>query len=330
VERLIVVPSSILIVNDRTSKFLHTGFRGEDEIFGCDSLTTNKFMPGATRRTGAGMGLEGLNGAVRIARKISLAGLATMSVLALAATTRAQGAYGVINAPAIDMNTSGVDAAVRDDSAAAASSTSDASPARHTALPSAPQAKVIAYQRPTEKVKLVNYLFDAYGPFPIVGSALVAGINQADNTPPEWGGGIGGFGRRWGSNYGIGAITTTTRYGMAELLREDTLYYRCECSGFLPRLRHALISTFTGRRGEDGHRVFSVPSLVAPYVGTMVAVYGWYPGRYDAKDAFRQGNYSLLAYAGGNVVLEFFPSGPHSLLSKMHLQNRHAAPQNSN
>jgi hypothetical protein len=199
-----------------------------------------------------------------------------------------------------------------------------------SALPDAPQARLKGYKRPTEKVKLVNYLFDAYGPFPLVGAAFVAGINQADNGVPDWGQGIKGYGRRWGSNYGIGAITTTTRYGMAEILREDTLYYRCECTGFFPRLGHALISTFTGRRGEDGHRVFSVPSLVAPYVGEMVAVYSWYPGRYDAKDAFRQGNYSLLAYAGGNVALEFFPSGPHSLLSKMHLQNRHAAPENSN
>jgi hypothetical protein len=202
--------------------------------------------------------------------------------------------------------------------------------ADNSGFPDAPKTKITGYERPTQKVKLVNYFFDAYGPFPLVGSALVAGINQADDSVPDWGQGLKGYGRRWGSNFGIGAITTTTRYAMAEALREDTLYYRCECTGIFPRLRHALISTFTGRRGEDGHRVFSIPSLVAPYVGEMVAVYGWYPARYDAKDAFRQGNYSLLAYAGGNVALEFFPSGPHSFLSKMHLQNRHAAPQNSN
>jgi hypothetical protein len=198
-------------------------------------------------------------------------------------------------------------------------------------LPGAPLPKTISgYQRPTEKEKLVNYLFDAYGPFPIVGSALVAGINQADNSPRNWDQGLRGYGRRWGSDFGIAAITTTTRYGLAEILREDTLYYRCECSGVFPRLRHALISTFTGRRGEDGHRVFSVPSLVAPYAGSFVAVYAWYPQRYDASDAFRSANYSLLAYAAGNVVLEFFPTGPHSLLSRFHLQNRHGAPENSN
>jgi hypothetical protein len=197
-------------------------------------------------------------------------------------------------------------------------------------LPSAPQAKVVGYQRPTEKVKLINYLFDAYGPFPIVGAALIAAIDQADGAPHEWGGGVGGFGRRWGSNYGIGAITTTTRYGLAEILGEDTLYYRCQCTGLLPRFGHALISTVTGRRGDDGHRGFSVPSLVAPYVGEMVAVHAWYPGRYNSEDAFRQANYSLLTYAAGNVVLEFFPSGEHSILSKFHLQNRHSAPSNSN
>jgi hypothetical protein len=92
-----------------------------------------------------------------------------------------------------------------------------------------------------------------------------------------------------------------------------------------PRLRHAVISTFTARRGEGGHRVFSFSSLVAPYAGTMTAVYAWYPGRYDAMDGLRMGNYSLLGYVGGNIALEFLYSGPHSLLTRMHLNNGHGA-----
>jgi hypothetical protein len=86
-----------------------------------------------------------------------------------------------------------------------------------------------------------------------------------------------------------------------------------------------LISTFTARRGDDGHRVFSFPALVSPYAGTMTAVYAWYPGRYDAKDGFRMGNYSLLGYAGANVAMEFLYSGPHTWLYRMHLNNRRAA-----
>ncbi len=183
----------------------------------------------------------------------------------------------------------------------------------------------LTYLRPTEGTMVRNYVFDGFGPYPIVGAAFAAGINQLSNAPPEWNQGIEGYSKRFGSNFGIAAVGTSTRYGLAEALREDTLYYRCQCTGPFPRLRHAVFSTLTARRGDDGHRVFSFPALVAPYAGSMVAVYGWYPGRFGAKDAFRMGNYSLLAYMGQNISLEFFYSGPHSLLSRMHLNNSHGS-----
>jgi len=183
----------------------------------------------------------------------------------------------------------------------------------------------LSYTRPTQTTKIHNYVFDAFGPYPIVGAALTSGIGQFSNSPPEWGQGAEGYSKRFVSDFGIAAVSTTTRYGLAEALKEDTLYYRCDCSGVLPRLRHAVMSTFTARRGEDGHRVFSIPAVVAPYAGTMTAVYAWYPGRYDAMDGLRMGNYNLLVYMAGNIALEFLYSGPHSMLSRMHLSNGHGA-----
>jgi hypothetical protein len=174
------------------------------------------------------------------------------------------------------------------------------------------------YNRPTEKMRLRTYLFDAFGPYPIVGAAFVAGVNQYEGTPPEWGQGAGAYGRRFGSNLAIAGITTTTRYALAKALREDTVYYRCECKGFFRRFRHAMISTVTSRRGEEGHRRLSFPALVAPYAGTMAAVYAWYPERYGAKDALRMGNYNLLAFAGENLALEFIYGGPHTFFSRIH------------
>jgi hypothetical protein len=188
------------------------------------------------------------------------------------------------------------------------------------------QLDLMTYERPTQRTMASNYLFDAFGPYPVAGSAFAAGINQFSNAPPEWNQGVKGYSRRLGSDFGIAAVGTTTRYGLAEALKEDTLYYRCDCRGVLPRLRHAVLSTLTARRGADGHRVFSFPALVAPYAGSMTAVYGWYPNRYGAKDAFRIGNYSMLAYMGGNISLEFLYSGPHSMLSRMHLNNAHGSP----
>ena len=87
-----------------------------------------------------------------------------------------------------------------------------------------------------------------------------------------------------------------------------------------------MISTLTARRGEDGHRVLSVAALLAPYAGTMTAVYGWYPRRSAATDALRMGSYDMLENVAGNISLEFLYSGPHSLLSRMHLNNGHGAP----
>jgi hypothetical protein len=195
------------------------------------------------------------------------------------------------------------------------------------ALPNSPSENLdLSYVRPSQRTMLRNYSFDAFGPYPFVGAGLVAAFHQESNAPPEWRQGAEGYGKRFGSDFAIAAAATTARYGLSEAFKEDALYYRCECRGFLPRFSHAALSTLTARRGEDGHRVFSFPALVAPYAGTMTAVYGWYPDRFGAKDAFRMGNYSLLLYAAGNVSLEFFYSGPHSLLHRMHLNNAHGSP----
>lgn len=177
----------------------------------------------------------------------------------------------------------------------------------------------VEYRRPTESEKLHNFVFDAVGPYPFIGAAGTAGIQQAYGTPREWGEGWDAYGVRVGSNFGIALTTTATRYGLAEVFREDTLYYRCECKGILPRLVHALISTVSARRGDDGHREFSFPALAAPYAGAMTAALGWYPSRYGPEDGFRMGNYNLLGQAGQNIALEFVYGGPHTLLDSMHI-----------
>jgi hypothetical protein len=177
----------------------------------------------------------------------------------------------------------------------------------------------VRYVRPTRSEKLHNFVFDAVGPYPFIGAAAFAGIQQADGAPREWGQGSDAYGVRVASNFGIALTTTTTRYALAAVFREDTLYYRCECKGFLPRLGHALISTVTARRGDDGRREFSFPALAAPYAGTMTAALGWYPSRYGPKDGFRMGNYNLLGQAGQNVALEFVYGGPHTFLNRVHI-----------
>jgi hypothetical protein len=184
------------------------------------------------------------------------------------------------------------------------------------------------YVRPDEQTRFRVYTFDLLGPYPIFVSAATAGLHQAQDSPSAWGQGFEAYMHRFGSSFGIGAVETTTRYALARSIGEDTLYYECACKGFGPRLRHAVISSFTGRRGADGHRAISIPSIVAPYAGTFTAAYAWYPKGYGFGDAIRMGSYGLMGYVAGNISLEFLYGGPHSLLAKAHIPiPTNAAPQ---
>lgn len=189
-----------------------------------------------------------------------------------------------------------------------------------------------AYTRPTREQKLSNYWNEAFGPYPMGSTVVVAAWHQAWRTPPDWREGWAGYGERYASDFGTSAINVSTRYALAKVMDEDTLYYRCSCKGIAPRLEHAAVTTLFVHQGADGHRAFALPVIVAPYAANMTAVYAWYPRRYGAKDAFRMGNYGLLWYFAGNVSLEFLSPLTHrkhgtSWMTRWHLDNRHLAPE---
>ncbi len=208
---------------------------------------------------------------------------------------------------------------------AKAQSSSGAGATTQTTTSSATHAQPgLSYQRLTHEQLFKRYLFDAFGPYAIIGSAAAAGINQASGdkifgrgsgAPPDWGGGAGPYFQRFASNFGIGLVGNTYRYGVGAIFHEDTSYYRCDCTGFGHRLGHALITTVEARHGDDGHYRFSLINLSAPYAGTMTAALGWYPSRFNPSDGFRMGNYALLTLAGFNVAKEFIYGGPHTLMA---------------
>src|SRR5579862_1527784 len=160
------------------------------------------------------------------------------------------------------------------------------------------------YSRPTGADYLRNFAKDAFGPSAIVRAAAIGIINQADNVPPDWGQGWGPFGERVGSAFGRSAVTTGALYGGAAITREDVEFYRCDCTGFMPRLKHAIWTTFSARYGKDGERIFSPVPILAPYAGAFTSL-AWYPDRYGPKDALRWGSYDILYDLGENIGREF-------------------------
>jgi hypothetical protein len=170
------------------------------------------------------------------------------------------------------------------------------------------------YVRPTFHKRLHHYFLHTYSPVKLTELAFGSAISQMDNVPPEWRQGWGAYGKRFASDLGSTTANGVTEFALAETLRVDTIYYPCKCQRIWPRVGHALKSTITARAGEDGHVVFSVPGVVAPYGGAFSTLL-WYPSRYGPKDAFRTGNYDLLDRFGENIALEFLSP----LLRKVHL-----------
>lgn len=167
------------------------------------------------------------------------------------------------------------------------------------------------YHPLTQKERFHRYTGWMFSPYSMASVTFVSGIQQAERNPPDWEEGWAGYGERYASNLGTEMTNATARFALADLLHEDTLYYRCQCSGFWPRFRHAVFSTFIARRGADGHQAFGLPELIAPYAGPIVSVYGWYPDRFGIEDALRMGNHGILSEAGTNVAIEFLPSILH-------------------
>jgi|HubBroStandDraft_1064217.scaffolds.fasta_scaffold144466_1 hypothetical protein len=120
------------------------------------------------------------------------------------------------------------------------------------------------YHQPSEQQRRSNYLFEAYGPYPLAWTTPVAGWHQAMRTPPEWREGWPGYGERYGSDFAASAVNINVRFGLAEALNEDTMYYRCGCRGVWPRLEHAVVWTAMAHRGADGRKALAAPTLGAP------------------------------------------------------------------
>ncbi len=97
----------------------------------------------------------------------------------------------------------------------------------------------------------------------------------------------------------------TVDHGTAALLGIDPRYEHCACSGFFPRLGHAVLSNFVARTNSGG-RTFNVPNVAGSYSGSFLTL-AWYPARYSWKDSFREGSQRLLIGGSFNIWREFWP-----------------------
>jgi hypothetical protein len=181
----------------------------------------------------------------------------------------------------------------------------------------APVSSTGNYIRPTADQRFHDYVENAVGPVAFAGAAVSGAIDQGLDFQKAWGQGWNAYGVRVASNLGISMVAATTQYGLAEAFHEDTAYYHCTCTGFGRRFAHAAISSVTARRGDDGHRVFSLAMTVSPFVGPMVAANAWIPTHNGPHLGLVMGEHNLLGQFAQDEALEFLYGGPHTVGARL-------------
>jgi hypothetical protein len=155
-----------------------------------------------------------------------------------------------------------------------------------------------------------HYLLGLVSPVAIFRSAAASGITQWNDTPHEWGQGSTGYGRRFASSFGGHIVRQTIQSGAGALLDEDNRYVRCTESGFTPRLKYAVTSTFMAR-SHTGARKVSY-SAIGSLVGAAIISRAWQPpSTSHASNAATALATTAGASVGFHVAREFLPKFLH-------------------
>lgn len=132
------------------------------------------------------------------------------------------------------------------------------------------------------------------------GAAL---IDQTNAFPKEWDSESLPFLKRNAARFGQAFAASMIEASAAEAMHYHVGYERCQCSGAMRRLGHAVVHTFVVRH-VDGHIVLNTPFLISRY-GSAAMANAWYPESYKVADVMSQGTFSLGSAVGLNVLDEF-------------------------
>lgn len=131
-------------------------------------------------------------------------------------------------------------------------------------------------------------------------------IDQANRQPPEWGGGVNGYGRRLASRFATGAVQGTIQYAGSAALGLEPRYIRSNGGSVARRFGHAFLFSFVTYNNEGKIRL-NLPNLGSYYASSMIAT-TWQPRRFTALgDGVRDGNRQVVTGVAFNFVQEFWP-----------------------
>ena len=129
-----------------------------------------------------------------------------------------------------------------------------------------------------------------------------AGIDQARGSPPQWGGGIGGYSARFSSREGQFFAANSLAALADAKLRYEPRYDQCKCHGFWLRSRHAIVrNLLTYNETEQEYR--PQWGLYAGAFGGGVVSTAWKP---KPRNAFAEGGRAMAGQVGWGALENLF------------------------
>jgi hypothetical protein len=131
---------------------------------------------------------------------------------------------------------------------------------------------------------------------------FAAGIDQARGVPTQWDDGWDGYVERFASREGQ-FITANTLAALGNAkLKYEVRYDQCQCEGFWPRTRHAILRNFL-TYNESEHELRPQWALYAGSFGGGLVSTAWKP---HPRNAFAEGGRAMAGQAGYGTLLNFF------------------------
>ena len=150
----------------------------------------------------------------------------------------------------------------------------------------------------------------------LLGTVAGTGIQQARDSPYEWGPGWGGFGKRLASTFGKTLVTSGIQVTVGTILHEELTYRPSGKKGFRPRLKYALLRTVIVPKTTTGKNTFSGGEVSGAVGGGFISRI-WQPARlHTFASGAGSAGIALGVDAGFNVAREFWPEIRHPKQAK--------------
>jgi hypothetical protein len=157
------------------------------------------------------------------------------------------------------------------------------------------------------KQKFQLFFKSATDPWPFLLAAVVSGIGQANNSYPEWGQGMQGYGKRFGAAYSDSFIGNF--FGNAvltSLMKEDPRYFQKGTGSWKKRFLWAAASTVWCKR-DNGKWGPNYANVGGNLIGAAIARTYYPASERDVASTISDGLTVSAEGIVGSEVIEFWP-----------------------